>query len=92
MRHAADAPLVATTERNLVLAGEQEFKQCIAKQIEPYSVPCQIELAPVEPAELDRRIAELHYGVLAISAGGEIRSERLRELFTRLACDIRVVA
>ena len=88
MRHAADAPLVATTERNLVLAGEREFKQCIASRssLIPFLV------RSVEPAQLDRRIAELHYGVLAISAGGEIRSERLRELFTRLACDIRVVA
>lgn len=73
------------------LAGEQGFAAWIAEQVEPYSAPLRIDLAPAEPADLDRRIAELHCRVLAVYAGADVRSDRLRELFTRLACDILVV-
>lgn len=73
------------------LAGEQGFAKWVTEQIKPYSVPLQIELAPAEPAELDRRIAELRCRVLAVHAGGGVSPDRLRDLFTRLACDILVV-
>ncbi|HJU18729.1 MAG TPA: Lon-insertion domain-containing protein [Stellaceae bacterium] len=73
------------------LAGEPGFAAWIAEQAGSYSVPLQIEGAPAAPAELDRRLAEFHCRMLVVSAGAEGRSARLRELFTRFACDILVV-
>ncbi|MGH7053599.1 MAG: hypothetical protein ACREFA_07265 [Stellaceae bacterium] len=73
------------------LAGEEGFAEWVAEQVEPYSVPLRIELAPADPAELDWRIAELRCRVLAVHAGAGVPLDRLRALFTRLACDILVV-
>ena len=73
------------------LAAEKGFEAWLAAQIEPYSVRLQIELAPAEPAELERRLSELDCRVLAVQADLAGQPERVRELFMRLACDILLV-
>jgi nucleotide-binding universal stress UspA family protein len=73
------------------LAKAEGFEAWLAERIAPYSVRLQIEVAPAEPADLERRLAELGCRVLAVHSGDGERSERLRALFGRLACDILVV-
>lgn len=73
------------------LARAEGFAAWLAERIAPYSVPLQIELAPAEPADLERRLLERGCPVLAVHSGPEERSDRLRALFARLACDLLVV-
>lgn len=73
------------------LAKTKGFEVWLAERIAPYSVRLQIEVAPAEPADLDRRLLALGCRVLAVHSGDGERSERLRALFARLACDILVV-
>jgi nucleotide-binding universal stress UspA family protein len=73
------------------LANEDGFAAWLAERIAPYSARLQIELTPSEPADLERRLVELGCRVLAVHSGPGERSDRLRTLFGRLACDILVV-
>jgi hypothetical protein len=95
---AAAAQLAAATNGTLTvicppdLAGEEGFEGWLAARLAPHLVRLQIELMPAEPAALDQRLSELDCRFLAVHvgvAGG--RSDWLRELFDRLACDILVV-
>jgi nucleotide-binding universal stress UspA family protein len=68
----------------------------IAEQLAAYSFPLQIEVAPAEPAVLDRRILELGCRLLAIEAKGAAEgagsiAARLRESAEKFACDILVL-
>jgi hypothetical protein len=74
------------------VAGSKGFEKWIADRLTSHSVRLQIEVAPAELAALHRRIADLDCQLLAIEAGQtEGRSDRLRELVGRFACDILVV-
>jgi hypothetical protein len=73
------------------LARAEGFEAWLAERIAPYSVRLQIEVASAEPADLERRVAELGCRVLAVQSAPGERLERLRALFARLACDILVV-
>jgi hypothetical protein len=104
-RGAASARLVAAAARLAAaangaltvlcapdLADAEGFEAWIAAQLEPGSVRGRIEPMPAAPAALDRRLRELGCRFLALPAGAaENRSDRLRALFDRLACDLLVV-
>jgi hypothetical protein len=74
------------------IAGAKGFEKWIAEQLAAYSVRAQIEVAPAEPAALQRRISELDCRLLAIDASrSEGHLDRLRQFVERLACDILFV-
>ncbi len=64
----------------------------IAERLASYAVEVRVETAPAESAALPARVAALDCECLAIDAGpSEARSDRLRALFGRIACDLLVV-
>jgi hypothetical protein len=74
------------------LAGAAGFEAWIAEQLAAYAIHLQVEIAPAEPAVLDRRIVELDCRLLAIAAGAASGAdEELRAWAERFACDILVV-
>lgn len=74
------------------VAGSEDFEKWITDRLTGHSVRLQIEVAPADPAALNRRIVELDCQLLAIEAGlAEGRPDRLREFAGRFACDILVV-
>lgn len=94
---AAAAPLAEAAGGRLIvlcppeLAKAEGFEAWLAERLEAYSVHPQIELAPAEPADLERHLSQLGVRVLAVHSSPGERSDRLRTLFGRLACDILVV-
>ena len=74
------------------VAGAAGFAAWIAEVLAAYSLRLQIEIAPAEPAVLDRRIVELDCRLLAIDAGGtDGITARPRACSEKFACDILVV-
>ncbi len=73
------------------VAGREGLDKWIAERLAGSLVRLQVEVAPVESARLDERIAELGCGTLAIDGGAEAGGDRLREFVERFACDILVV-
>ncbi len=74
------------------VAGAAGFDAWIAELLAAYSLRPQIEIAPSEPAVLDRRIVETGCRLLAIEAGGtDGIAARLRACSEKFACDILVV-
>lgn len=88
--HAADLGLTVICLPEV--AGAKDLEKWIADQIADTPVRLQVEVAPAEPADLYRQIAELDCRLLAIEAGlTESGAERLRDLVERLACDVLIV-
>jgi hypothetical protein len=68
------------------------FNKWMADRLDRFRIRLQIEIAPVEPATLHRRIDELGCRLLAIEAGlAESSTARLREFVERFACDLLIV-
>jgi hypothetical protein len=80
--------LICTAE----LSRAEGFETWIADHLVPHSGSPQIELAPADATALLQRMLELDCGLLAVEASFiEGRSDRIRELVERLACDLLVV-
>jgi nucleotide-binding universal stress UspA family protein len=74
------------------LAGAKGFAEWLSERLAAYPVRAQIEVAPTEPAALQRRIGELDCRLLAIGASqSEGRVDRLRQFVESSACDILIV-
>lgn len=68
------------------------FNAWLSDRLDRFRVRLRVEIAPSEPAELQRRIGELGCRVLAIEAGlAEGGTARLREFVEGFACDVLIV-
>ena len=80
--------LICTAE----LSRAEGFETWIADHLVPHSGSPQIELAPADATALLQRMLELDCGLLGVEASFiQGRSDRIRELVERLACDLLVV-
>jgi nucleotide-binding universal stress UspA family protein len=86
---AADGTLTVVCPPAVAKPGLERW---IAEQLAGQPVQLQVEVAPDEPAALQRRIGELGCHLLAIEAT-EVAGpgDRLRELGERFACDLLIV-
>jgi nucleotide-binding universal stress UspA family protein len=74
------------------LAGVEGFEKWIADQVKEHPVRVQVEIATIEPADLQERLSELDCRLLALEAGlTEGSGERVRKIVERFACDILIV-
>lgn len=74
------------------LAGAAGFDEWLADRLAANPVRLQVEIGPVEPAALRRRIGELDCRLLAVGAGfSDEAGTGLREVAERFACDLLVV-
>ena len=94
----AAARIAAARDTNLTLvcgadlAGVKEIESWAMGHLVQHSVPLRVEMAPVEPMALRKRMLELDCGVLAIEASAvEAEPDRIKELVEHLACDLLVV-
>ncbi len=87
--HAADSALTIISPQ--AVAGAKGFQKWLADRLGGLPVRLTVEVAPDEPAALQRRIAELDCRLLAIEAGfAEGGGDQLRQLVERFACDILI--
>jgi hypothetical protein len=74
------------------LVDDEGFEAWLGERLARYAVRVEIDLAPSEPAALISRIVELDCRIVAIEAGGsDARVDRLRDMVTRISCDVLVV-
>jgi len=74
------------------LAEDEGFVGWLGERLEHYTVPVEIELAPADPTDLLQRIGELDCRLIAIAADDpQAAREKLRDLSTRIGCDVLVV-
>lgn len=74
------------------LANSPGFKTWLDECLVGLTVTIELDLSPMEPAALIRRIAELDCRLVALASGTpQAQPERLRELVAKVACDVLVV-
>jgi len=87
---AEDSSLIVVCP--LDLAHSEEFKSWLSARMEGHAVTLHVEIAPVEPAALKRRIGELGCHLLAIDPGIlEADGRQLQDLVEDLGCDVLIV-
>jgi nucleotide-binding universal stress UspA family protein len=87
--YAADAAMIVISPPAVATA--RGFQKWLADRLAGLPVRLVVEIAPPAPAELNRRIAQLHCRLLAIEIGPtEDGSGRLREFVEHFACDILI--
>lgn len=90
MAELADGPLTIICPP--ALAADDGFSRWIDDAIGSAAQSRSIEIAPAEPTELQRRLAELGCGVVAIgAAAAEGGLQKMRELTERLGCSLLIV-
>jgi hypothetical protein len=74
------------------LAKTAGFKAWLDTCLADQAVKVELDLAPTEPTALLRRIVELNCRVLALASDtDQAQPERLRDMITKIACDVLVV-
>jgi len=73
------------------VAGAKGFDKWLADRLAGFRVRLQVEIAPLDTAELHRRIVETGCHLLAVEAGIAEGAARLREFVERFACDVLIV-
>jgi hypothetical protein len=87
---ARDAPLIVIAPPGL--AGAADFAPWLAECLAGEPATPRVEAASVEPAALQRRLAELPAGLVAVEAGAiEGDGARLRDFAEQCACDLLIV-
>jgi hypothetical protein len=90
MAELADGSLTIICPPGLAVA--DGFSGWVEDAIGSAAVPRSVESAPAEPAELQRRLAELGCGVVAIgAAAAEGGLQKMRQLTERLGCSLLIV-
>jgi nucleotide-binding universal stress UspA family protein len=74
------------------LANSPDFKTWLDDCLAGVAVTVELDLSPMEPAALIRRIAELDCRLVALAAGTpQAQPERLRDIVAKSACNVLVV-
>ncbi|MFZ2004137.1 MAG: hypothetical protein WB697_09170 [Stellaceae bacterium] len=74
------------------LANSPDFKTWLDGCLTGLAVTVELDLSPMQPAALFRRIRELDCRLIAVAAGTpQAQAERLRDIVAKVACNVLVV-